>query len=1049
MSSGTDLEHLNSILKELQQDGGARRQAPVIPPAEPRAPAEPGAPVAAPPSAAAANPAQNNANNASSQSSANSDISRTGMLAQLNNTTQQQQEKLKANGSVRPPIEPIGSLAEITSALEQNLLSRPAPSAPAPSAQAPSAQAPAPSAPAPAPSAPSDEAIKTLAESTSILQKDMLSLQPTGQPKPAEPAKPSEPAKPAEPPKPVEKPWYKRFQVPKFPSLFKSSGENKNAKPEGYQASKEFPGDPELPPILNMLEEYIQIIPENEAYLSQSSFNNLNNGNCWKELPALFGVQREEFPEKLPILQRYFGVWHKPYMWSSGKPRPAIFEDPMCYPGEPSDKMFIERVFKTRLSTLRTELNTMRGSGILPDNLHFKRKELQVERIEVFLKSLKDLKEEGTPKCEPIPRVKFGFYVDKALQGMFKQKCDCMKELKQLTDLVLLTMILLSEADQEEVRKRLRKLDLPSLLSKPESQMDPKQLQDLGNQLRKLLQEMQQKAPEELKSVLPELKTMAVQTNSIATNLRENSKRVNAQRGGALEEQKSTIQSSLEYLQNTLANLTQQSAQVSKEDKEKIQAFLDAYKPLKGVQFPLPLSESDRTKIQTLLKAHQELQSIDGYKGLEIGQTTLQELLDFQPTKLSANLSRSIPSYDMEEKINASLDGTLEDEADQLTTDEKEILDTVKDLETKEIKAPFSPETDETVKKLLGLESNETAMKHIDKESLDQIKEVVKVNTSWKRLQDFKVPEISLEELETAVSSPEPQKGMSAKEVQQEIELLKNKQQMVESELNELPAQDAVSPPAVIPGATEEDQLLNEIAVNLDTIQKNYNPFNEVLALLSIDKELTDKIKAYLGNPTQEGLNAIDEVLKEDEKEAESVLTYLRILLSYQLEAIESIEIDSDLKRDIMSLFKFSISRDDGKELRELLQVFEQLFVRPDAQVKSLLEPTLVEGREPVIVQAVDENPYLKSLLEAKEVDSSNAYPGAKQNEVFSTELVPFLEDKDNIFTHIIAFVQDNSLKLRRYESSEDAMSAWKQSKGLPLNILILRFLQLLKQKFQ
>ncbi len=1040
MSSGTDLEYLNSILKELQQDGGASRQAPVIPPAEPRAPAEPGAPAA------------NNTNNASSVSSANSDTSSTGMLAQLSNTTQQQQEKLKANGSVRPPREPFSPLAEITSALEQNLLSRPAPSAPAPSAL---------SSPAPAPSAPSDEAIKTLAESTSILQKDMLSSQPTGQPKPAEPAKPAEPPKPveppkpaespkpAEPPKPVEKPWYKRFQVPKFPSLFKSSGENKNAKPEGYQASKEFPGDPELPPILNMLEEYIQIIPENEAYLSQSSFNNLNNGNCWKELPALFGVQREEFPEKLPILQRYFGVWHKPYMWSSGKPRPAIFEDPMCYPGEPSDKMFIERVFKTRLSTLRTELNTMRGSGILPDNLHFKRKELQVERIEVFLKSLQNLKEEGTPKCEPIPRVKFGFYVDKALQGIFKQKCDCMKELKQLTDLVLLTMILLSEADQEEVRKRLRKLDLPSLLSKPESQMDPKQLQDLGNQLRKLLQEMQQKAPEELKSVLPELKTMAAKTNRAAEEVRNNTARVNAQRGGALEEQKSTIQSSLEYLQNTLANLTQQSAQVSKEDKEKIQAFLDAYKPLKGVQFPLPLSESDRTKIQTLLKAHQELQSIDGYKGLEIGQTTLQELLDFQPTKLSANLSRSIPSYDMEEKINASLDGTLEDEADQLTTDEKEILDTVKDLEMKEIKAPFSPETDETVKKLLGLESNETAMKHIDKESLNVIKDVVKVNTSWKRLQDFKVPEVALEELETAVSSPEPQKGMSTKEVQQEIEALKNKQQMVESELNELPAQDAVSAPAVIPGATEEDQLLNEIAVNLDTIKKNYNPFNEVLALLSIDKELTDKIKAYLGNPTQEGLNAIDEVLKEDEKEAESVLTYLRILLSYQLEAIESIEVDSAIKEDILSLFKFSTQRDTTKELRELLQVFEQLFVHPDAQVKSLLEPTLVEGRESVIVQAVDENPYLKGLLEAKEVDSSNAYPGAKQNETFSTELVPFLEDTDNIFTHIIAFVQDNSLKLRRYESSEDAMSAWKQAKGLPLNILILRFLQLLKQKFQ
>jgi hypothetical protein len=168
-----------------------------------------------------------------------------------------------------------------------------------------------------------------------------------------------------------------------------------------------------LPKLLNIFGEYIQVHEKTEIFKSLGYFN-LIIGSMWTELQPRFGVDPYDTP-RIESLQRTFGVT------AVGR-KPSIMVNNVC---KPENEGFIKKLIKTRISTINVELNELKYNS---DNLYSLRLKQQIEILRNNLGRLNNLPEDAE-ECLP----KTASSVD--LPTIFSECVDC-EIMKNLVDLV-------------------------------------------------------------------------------------------------------------------------------------------------------------------------------------------------------------------------------------------------------------------------------------------------------------------------------------------------------------------------------------------------------------------------------------------------------------------------------------------------------------------------------------------------------------------------------------------------------------------------------------
>jgi hypothetical protein len=168
-----------------------------------------------------------------------------------------------------------------------------------------------------------------------------------------------------------------------------------------------------LPKLLNIFGEYIQVHEKTEIFKSLGYFN-LIIGSMWTELQPRFGVDPYDTP-RIESLQRTFGVT------AVGR-KPSIMVNNVC---KPENEGFIKKLIKTRISTINVELNELKYNS---DNLYSLRLKQQIEILRNNLGRLNNLPEDAE-ECLPTTASS----VD--LPTIFSECVDC-EIMKNLVDLV-------------------------------------------------------------------------------------------------------------------------------------------------------------------------------------------------------------------------------------------------------------------------------------------------------------------------------------------------------------------------------------------------------------------------------------------------------------------------------------------------------------------------------------------------------------------------------------------------------------------------------------
>ena len=837
-----------------------------------------------------------------------------------------------------------------------------------------------------------------------------------------------------------------------------------------------FPGDPNLGPILNMLDEYIAITSEEEVLKAQKDYNTLNNGNIWVELPKFYGISttpRADFYDKLKLLQKFFGVWHKPYFFSKG-PRPQIFEDPMCYPENEETKTFIIKIFETRIKTLREQIKTMEDSGIQSNNLILKQRKLQIDKINVFLESLRSVNN-SAEICKPI--LEKGSEKGFEFPG-FGFKCNCMKELKQLTDLILLTLSLVSEPDQKAVVDRLKELKISQIINNPSVTME--ELHTLETAIRDIINTIA-KNPNELKkpvsgglreSIKPILRTQGITSLSGTSNedllqdiyeatsniVKNQIDKMNVDiqaRNSALEAQADVLANRKQLLNDDLAKMSDEGVVLTDDEKKDVKELLKLNQELANVPTFVGMSDDVKKTLEKFLKANE---AITKKIVSPLDESVIAKIHDLLKQDSDKKFSVTIHEIDKEALQEAidKYDKELIDE-DKTTLGEESIdilrnlLTFAEELDTINLVLPLS---DSDAKKLktfvenndkLGGEGDFSGFKKlVSGEDETKLRDFILTNDKLNEMKDFK-PVLDVETVEKLKALVE-KVGGGSNDIKSQIDFINTQEEEIKKALSEEPIRNEVS---LKLNTKDPSKLVESINNNMELIKSNLNPFHEVLTLLSIDKNLRNKIKDYLENPTDAGLLNVKTSIQEDENAAEDIITYLQILLGYELEGLGNESIPVNIRYDILNAFDFGpFVRNPEKEFSEILDLLEEFMLNRSTMedYKMMRDPTLVASREQVDFALSDSYPYLEKLLSSRIKNANSPYTGL---ESIPEEFSEFIEDKNNIFYHICIYPIGGQVSLKRIDDTIALEKAWKQSNLLPLNFLVVRFLQILKQKFE
>ena len=168
-----------------------------------------------------------------------------------------------------------------------------------------------------------------------------------------------------------------------------------------------------LPKLLNIFGEYIQIHEETEKFKSLGYFN-IFIGSMWAELEPRFGVDPYDKP-RIESLQRTFGVT------AIGR-KPNIMRNSVC---KPENEGFIKKLMKTRIGTITVELNELKYNS---DNLYSLRLKQQIKILQDNLSRINNLPD-NAEECLPttVPTTE--------LPKIFSDCVDC-EIMKNLVDLV-------------------------------------------------------------------------------------------------------------------------------------------------------------------------------------------------------------------------------------------------------------------------------------------------------------------------------------------------------------------------------------------------------------------------------------------------------------------------------------------------------------------------------------------------------------------------------------------------------------------------------------
>jgi hypothetical protein len=401
---------------------------------------------------------------------------------------------------------------------------------------------------------------------------------------------------------------------------------------------------------------------------------------------------------------------------------------------------------------------------------------------------------------------------------------------------------------------------------------------------------------------------------------------------------------------------------------------------------------------------------------------------------------------------------TLSDEElDEL----RELLRVAEELDTIDLVLPLNEDDFNKLKKFmetnskLGVGSGSGSggfsdlKKLVSGEDETKLREFILANSKLQELKMYR-PLLDSETVNKLKDLVEKKSNGSSGNLEEELNLISKQEEAIEKELLNTPMirEDSYSSD----NTKDSSKLIENIKNNIQILNSNMNPFNDVLTLLSIDTNLRNKIKNYLENPTDEGLLSMKESIAEDEQAAEDVVNYLRIFLGYELHALDDESIPINVRLDVLSVFDFgTFVRNPEKEFSEILGLLEEFMLNRSTMddYVSMLDTKLVGNREPIDFALSDSYKYLAGLVNSRIKNASSPYTGFQGDDIIPEQFIYFMEDKKTIFYHICLYNVGENISLKRIDDSFALEKTWKEGSMIPLNFFIVRFLQLLKSKFE